>query len=147
MAGQFVLLASPFMLQREDRPMRLLLLLILIGGLQNSRLSAQQAHPDPADSITDDFAPASTNQPGKEYPQVNSQRRVKFRIVAPEAKSVGVTFRDSTDFVKGEDGAWIGNTRPLDEGFHYYAIRIDGAEVPDPNSKYFFGASRWGECR
>ncbi len=127
--------------------MRLLLLLILIGGLQNSRLSAQQAHPDPADSITDDFAPASTNQPGKEYPQVNSQRRVKFRIVAPEAKSVGVTFRDSTDFVKGEDGAWIGYTRPLDEGFHYYAIRIDGAEVPDPNSKYFFGASRWGECR
>ncbi len=23
-------------------------------------------------------------------------------------------------------------------------IKIDGAEVPDPNSRYFFGASRWG---
>lgn len=96
--------------------------------------------------ITDDFAPASTNQPGKEYPQVNLQRRVKFRIVAPEAKSVGVTFRDSTEFVKADDGAWIGYTRPLDEGFHYYAIRIDGAEVPDPNSRYFFGANRWGNA-
>ena len=96
--------------------------------------------------ITDDFAPAATNQPGKEYPQVNSQGRVKFRIVAPEAKSVGVTFRDSTEFVKGEDGAWIGYTRPLDEGFHYYAIKIDGAEVPDPDSKYFFGANRWGSA-
>ncbi|MCA9065040.1 MAG: endo-1,4-beta-xylanase, partial [Planctomycetaceae bacterium] len=96
------------------------------------------------EGITDDFQPASTNQPGREYPQVNSQGRIKFRIVAPEAKSVGVTFRDSTEFVKGEDGAWIGYTRPLDEGFHYYAIRIDGAEVPDPNSMYFFGAARWG---
>ena len=96
------------------------------------------------EGITDDFKPASTNQPGREYPQVNSQGRVKFRIVAPEAKSVGVTFRDSTEFVKGEDGVWIGYTRPLDEGFHYYAIKIDGAEVPDPNSMMFFGANRWG---
>jgi GH35 family endo-1,4-beta-xylanase/enterochelin esterase-like enzyme len=96
------------------------------------------------EGIADDFKPASTNQPGREYPQVNSQGRVKFRIVAPEAKSVGVTFRDSTEFVKGEDGAWIGYTRPLDEGFHYYAIKIDGAEVPDPNSMMFFGANRWG---
>lgn len=96
------------------------------------------------EGITDDFQPASTNQPGKQYPQVNSQGRVKFRIVAPEAKSVGVTFRDASEFVKGEDGAWIGYSRPLDEGFHYYAIKIDGAEVPDPNSRYFFGAARWG---
>ena len=35
---------------------------------------------------------------------------------------------------------------PLDEGFHYYTIKIDGAEVPDPNSHYFFGASRWGSA-
>lgn len=96
------------------------------------------------EGIIDDFKPATTNQPGHEYPQVNSQRRVKFRIVAPEAKSVGVTFRESTKFVKGDDGAWIGYSRPLDEGFHYYAIRIDGAEVPDPGSMVFFGANRWG---
>lgn len=97
------------------------------------------------DEIKDDFTPAPTNQPGREYPQINSQGRVKFRIVAPEAKSVGVTFRESTQFVKGEDGAWIGYSRPLDEGFHYYALKIDGAEVPDPNSMMFFGANRWGE--
>lgn len=93
-----------------------------------------------------DWKPASSNQDGKEYPQVNSEGRVRFRIVAPEAKSVGVSFRDSSPFVKGEDGAWIGHTRPLDEGFHYYTIKIDGAEVPDPNSRYFFGANRWGSA-
>lgn len=95
---------------------------------------------------SDDWKPASSNQSGKEYPKVNSEGRVKFRIVAPEAKTVGCTFRDSSEFTKGEDGAWYGYTRPLDEGFHYYAIKIDGAEVPDPNSMYFFGAQRWGSA-
>ncbi len=94
----------------------------------------------------DDWKPASSNQAGKEYPKVNSEGRVKFRIVAPEAKSVGCTFWGSSEFVKGEDGAWYGYTRPLDEGFHYYAIKVDGAEVPDPNSLYFFGAMRWGSA-
>jgi enterochelin esterase-like enzyme len=94
----------------------------------------------------DDWKSATSNQPGKEYPKVNSEGRVKFRIVAPEAKSVGCTFRDSSEFKKGEDGAWYGHTRPLDEGFHYYAIKIDGAEVPDPNSMMYFGSMRWGSA-
>ena len=45
---------------------------------------------------------------------------------------------------KGEDGVWVGVSRPQDEGFHYYQLIIDGAQVPDPNSLYFYGASRWG---
>jgi enterochelin esterase-like enzyme len=94
----------------------------------------------------DDWKSATSNQPGKEYPKVNSEGRVKFRIVAPEAKSVGCTFRESSEFAKGEDGAWYGYTRPLDEGFHYYAIKIDGAEVPDPNSMMYFGSMRWGSA-
>ncbi|MCI0533647.1 MAG: hypothetical protein L0Z50_00315 [Verrucomicrobiales bacterium] len=94
----------------------------------------------------DDWSPAPSNQAGKEYPQVNSEGRVKFRIVAPKAQSVGVSFRDSSAFTKGEDGAWTGYTRPLDEGFHYYTINIDGADVPDPNSHYFYGAGRWGSA-
>ena len=94
----------------------------------------------------DDWKPCPSNQAGKPYPQYNSEGRVKFRIVAPEAKSVGCTFRDSSEFSKGEAGAWYGYTRPLDEGFHYYAIKIDGAEVPDPSSHYFYGSSRWGSA-
>lgn len=94
----------------------------------------------------DDWKPATSNQPGREYPKVNSERRVKFRIVAPEATSVGVTFRDSSAFTKGEDGAWYGYTRPLDEGFHYYALKINGAEVPDPSSLMYFGSLRWGSA-
>jgi len=113
-------------------------LLVLASVLCGQLVFAQDNVP------ADDWKPASSNQPGKEFPQVNSEGRVKFRIVAPEAKSVTVSFRDSSTFTKGEDGAWIGYTRPLDEGFHYYTINIDGAQVPDPNSMMFFGAMRWG---
>jgi enterochelin esterase-like enzyme len=115
---------------------------VLISFLSIALSMAQDKAPAPAD----DWKAASSNQAGKEYPKVNSEGRVKFRIVAPDAKSVGCTFKDSSEFSKGEDGAWYGYTRPLDEGFHYYAIKIDGAEVPDPNSLFFFGAQRWGSA-
>ena len=49
-----------------------------------------------------------------------------------------------TALTKGEDGAWTGTTEPLDPGFHYYQIIIDGAQVPDPGSTFFYGSSRWG---
>ena len=120
----------------KKTPFMLVLASLLCGPL----VLAQDKTP------ADDWKPASSNQPGKEYPQVNSEGRVRFRIVAPEARSVGCTFRDSSEFTKGEDGAWYGTTRPLDEGFHYYLIKIDGAEVPDPNSLMFFGAMRWGSA-
>lgn len=115
--------------------------LILTCVLLLGRLCAGQTN-----APVDDWKPASSNQPGREYPKVNSEGRVKFRIVAPEATNVGVTFRDSSAFAKGEDGAWYGHTRPLDEGFHYYLLKIDGAEVPDPGSLMFFGAQRWGSA-
>ena len=113
--------------------------LIAITALFITQIGLAQTDPP-----KDDWRSATSNQPGKEYPKVNSEGRVKFRIVAPEAKSVGCTFRDSSEFTKGDDGAWYGYTRPLDEGFHYYSLKIDGAEVPDPNSMMYFGAMRWG---
>ncbi|WP_261340166.1 alpha/beta hydrolase, partial [Rhodopirellula baltica] len=67
---------------------------------QPSDNGTADSNPDVPEGIKDDFQPAPTNQAGKEYPQVNSQGRIKFRVVAPEAKSVATTFRDSTEFVK-----------------------------------------------
>ena len=37
--------------------------------------------------VVEDFKPSSLNQPGKQYPQVNSERRVRARVVAPQAQS------------------------------------------------------------
>ena len=95
--------------------------------------------------VKEDFIPASNVQPGKQYPQVNSERCVRVKVSAPEAKYVqldigGVKY----DLRKQEDGSWIGESAPQDEGFHYYQLNIDGASVPDPSSLYYYGASRWG---
>ena len=38
--------------------------------------------------VTEDFKPATTNQEGRQYPMVNSQRMVRAQISAPEATSV-----------------------------------------------------------
>src|SRR5678815_3852419 len=112
--------------------------LLTLASIVAGQLCLAQDSPAPVN----DWKPAPTNQKGKDYPQVNSEGRVKFRIVAPQAQSVGVSFKDSSTFTKGDDGSWVGYTRPLDQGFHYYTIKVDGAEVPDPNSRYFFGANR-----
>ena len=94
----------------------------------------------------EDFKPSPLNQSGKQYPQVNSEGRARFRIVAPPAQSVRASFSGETKVVKGKDGAWVITTRPLDEGFHYYSINIDGADVPDPGTLFFYGAGRWGSA-
>jgi predicted alpha/beta superfamily hydrolase len=93
----------------------------------------------------EDFKPSSANQQGKEFPQVNSEGRVRAQISAPEANKVqldigGVKY----DMVKDANGVWTGESEPQDVGFHYYQLNIDGASVPDPGSLYYFGASRWG---
>jgi enterochelin esterase-like enzyme len=65
--------------------------------------------------------------------------------VAPQAQNVQLDLGGKKyPLVKGEDGAWIGTSDPQDEGFHYYQIVVDGAQVPDPNSLYFYGCGRWG---
>ena len=95
--------------------------------------------------IVEDFKPSTINQADKQFPQVNSQRRVRASIAAPNANKVqldlgGVKY----DMRKDENGVWTGESNPQDEGFHYYQLNIDGASVPDPGSLYFYGAGRSG---
>ncbi|MBN2820905.1 MAG: esterase [Bacteroidales bacterium] len=93
----------------------------------------------------EDFIPSSVNQAGKQYPQVNSEGKVRVQISAPDAKYVQLDIGAvKYDLTKDENGVWTGESAPQDEGFHYYQLNIDGASVPDPNSLYFYGASRWG---
>lgn len=95
--------------------------------------------------VVDDFKPSSVNQPGKEYPQVNSEGRVRTQISAPEAKMVQLDIGAvKYNLSKDTNGVWTGESAPQDEGFHYYQLNIDGASVPDPGSLFFYGASRWG---
>jgi enterochelin esterase-like enzyme len=96
-------------------------------------------------TTVEDFKPSSANQPGKLYPQVNSEGRVRASISAPAALKVQLDIGAvKYDLTKDTSGVWTGDSNPQDEGFHYYQLWIDGAAVPDPGSLYFYGASRWG---
>ena len=98
--------------------------------------------------IKEDFVPSSFNQPGQDYPMVNSQGYARFRVHLPEAKSVVVTLglggRGGTALKKGADGYWTGTTDgPMDEGFHYYHLIVDGGVLNDPGTGFFYGSCRW----
>lgn len=98
--------------------------------------------------VIEDFKPSELNQPGQMYPQVNSQGYARFKVVAPQAQNVSVSLglggRGGTVLKKAEDGSWMGTTEgPMDEGFHYYHLTVDGGTFNDPGTLNFFGSCRW----
>ncbi len=117
---------------------------LALASVLSGQLCVAQTNPP----VVEDFRSSSLNQPGQRYPQVNSQRYARFRIVAPQAQSVRVSLglggRGGTTLTKGEDGVWVGTTAgPLDEGFHYYHLTVDGGTFNDPGTLNFYGSTRW----
>ena len=97
--------------------------------------------------VLEDFKPSELNQPGQQYPMVNSQGYARFKVDAPKATSVIVTLglggEGGTVLRKAEDGSWMGTTSgPMDEGFHYYHLIIDGGVFNDPGTENFYGSTR-----
>ncbi|HMJ62354.1 MAG TPA: alpha/beta hydrolase-fold protein [Bryobacteraceae bacterium] len=107
--------------------MRIFTLALLACGL----CSAQGA---------DDCKPSSLNIPGAPYPCVHPDRRVTFRVAAPDAQKVQVRLGGAHDMIRGADGLWMATIPPQVAGFHYYSIVIDGSVVADPATRSFFGS-------
>jgi enterochelin esterase family protein len=105
--------------------------------LAAATVAAQAPAPAPAQTFPEGTIRASTDVVGQDWPRVDAQRRVYFRIRAPEAQSIRVL---GADLTKGEDGFFTGVTAPQDPGFHYYQLTVDGVAVADPNSESFYGA-------
>lgn len=103
------------------------------------------AAPDPAQGPKPaEGVPAASNIRDSRYPRVHDDRRVTFRIKAPDAQKVVFAFFDSQRYpaTKGEDGFWTATTEAQAPGFHYYRVFIDGAEVNDPSSETFYGTGK-----
>ncbi len=114
---------------------------------QRPPFNAALAFPE-VEGVTEDFQPSEMNQPGRDYPQVNSQGVVRFRVELPDAKSVVVSLglggRGGTPLHQCYDGSWVGQTAgPMDEGFHYYHLTVDGGVVNDPGAQNYYGSTRW----
>lgn len=102
-------------------------------------LAADQVSPPAGE-----WKPAPSNMPGREFPQVNSEGRVRARLRAPDAHTVqldisGVKF----PMTKDADGVWTGDSTPQDPGNHYYGLLVDGAQVPDPDGSFIYGSGAW----
>ena len=95
----------------------------------------------------DDTRPATSNVPRAEYPRVQPDGRVTFRLKAPDARKVQAQpggadnglGKGPFDMERGDDGTWSVTTPPAVPGFHYYWLVVDGVAVNDPGSETFFG--------
>jgi enterochelin esterase-like enzyme len=69
-------------------------------------------------------------------PEVASDRRVTFRLRAPEAKKVTVSgdFGPDVDMTKGSDGTWSVTVGPLPPEMYVYFYIADGVRLTDPNN-------------
>jgi enterochelin esterase-like enzyme len=86
--------------------------------------------------------PASTNVRGAKYPRILPDKRVIFRVKAPDAKRVQIDLGKLYNMKKDSLGVWSVTTDPQGPGFHYYSLVIDSLVVADPASQTFYGMGR-----
>ncbi len=73
-------------------------------------------------------------------PEVAADRRVTFRILAPQAEAVRLTGSDipgigqAAEMKKDPNGVWEVTLGPLDPGAYRYNFNVDGVSVIDPRS-------------
>ena len=108
---------------------------ILFAIIASLFVSANASAQPPADC-----KPNALNIPGAPYPCVYPDRRVTFRVAAPDAQKVRVRLGPGFDMNKGPDGLWYATIPPQVVGFHYYTLSIDGGVVADPATRTFFGS-------
>lgn len=86
-----------------------------------------------------------------ESPQIHEDRSVTFTLEAPEAQRVQIDVKGKTntendnkpfDMVKNQAGLWTFRSQPLDPGFHYYQLFINGYKFSDSSEPLYFGWAR-----
>lgn len=86
--------------------------------------------------------PNEHNLDGAQWPRVDAEGNTHFRIYAPYAKKVQISFRGP--MTREADGYWTYKSpKPEAVGFHYYQIIIDSVYVADPATKSYYGMSKW----
>lgn len=105
------------------------MLLFLVAGLRGF-------------SQTETGVAASTNINKNQCPCILPDNSVIFQVKAPDAQKVQINLGKIYDMEKGGDGIWNVQTDPIEPGFHYYSLVIDGVSVCDPASDAFYGMGR-----
>jgi len=99
--------------------------------------------------VPSDGQPATSNVRGAEYPRISPDLHVTFQIKAPSAQKVEVMpggganglGKGPFEMQRAADGTWNATIGPVQPGFHYYWLLVDGVPANDPSSETYFG---WG---
>lgn len=87
--------------------------------------------------------PSETNIRNAAYPRITPDKRVLFRVRAPQAEVVKVRIGPGYNMEKDAQGFWSVTTDPIRPGFHGYSFEIDGVSVNDPGTETYFTGGRW----
>jgi enterochelin esterase family protein len=92
-------------------------------------------------------APAGRRSGPLVSPEVEADRRVTFRLRAPNAEAVSVAISGLPPLAthKDEAGVWSVTTDPMPPDIYTYAFRVDGAAITDPSNREFqtsFGSAQ-----
>ena len=90
-------------------------------------------------------APANRQQrpaaaPAVKSPEISPDRRVTFRIYAPQAQNIKVAGTDipgnlaGAPMTKGDNGVWEATLGPIEPGSYRYNFNVDGVAVIDPRN-------------
>jgi enterochelin esterase family protein len=96
-------------------------------------IPAQDNAPRPA-------APKPPRGPQVVSPEVSADRRVTFRLLAPQAEAVKLSGGDipgnnqGAPMMKGENGIWEVTLGPLEPGAYRYNFNVGGLSVIDPRN-------------
>lgn len=111
---------------------------VLMGPLAGGLLRAQEARPQNAPPAP---PPGMQRGPMVVSPEVLPDRRITFRIHAPEAKTVGLRAgdiqglpREGPAFSKDEGGVWSATVGPVEPGAYRYTFAVDGVATMDPRN-------------
>ncbi len=73
-------------------------------------------------------------------PEVTADRKIAFRIYAPQAQAIRLAAGDipgvgqTTTLTKGENGVWETTIGPIDPGAYRYNFNVDGVSTIDPRN-------------
>ena len=81
-------------------------------------------------------------QPPVASPEVRADRRVTFRVLAPQAAAVRLNASDipqlgqAAQLTKGENGVWETTVGPVPAGAYRYSFNVDGLTALDPRNPH-----------
>jgi enterochelin esterase-like enzyme len=112
--------------------------LVIIGPGADAPAFAQDP-PRPAQA-TPPTGRGGAQPPQFVSPEISTDRRITFRIFAPQAQTIRLAAGDipgvgqTTQLTKAENGVWEVTVGPLDSGAYRYNFNVDGVATIDPRN-------------